>query len=115
MKCAVQNAEEGNATVFGFYVEDPERFGAVEFDENNKTVSFEEKPAQPKSGYAVTGLYFYPKGVSKMARKVRPSARGELEITTLNSMYLEEERLICDVMGRVIMESIFGQWRMGSC
>lgn len=100
LKCAVQNAEEGNATVFGFYVEDPERFGVVEFDENSKVVSLEEKPAQPKSSYAVTGLYFYPKGVSKMARKVRPSARGELEITTLNSMYLDEERLICDVMGR---------------
>lgn len=85
------------------------------YNENNKVVSFEEKPAQPKGSYAVTGLYFYPKDVSKMARKVRPSARGELEITTLNSMYLEEERLICDVMGRVIMESIFGQWRMGSC
>lgn len=72
----------------------------VEFDEHNRVLSLEEKPRQPRSSYAVTGLYFYPKGVSKMAKKVKPSSRGELEITTLNTMYLEEEKLICDVMGR---------------
>ena len=97
---ATENAEKGRATVFGFYVEDPERFGVVEFDENNKVLSLEEKPTNPKSNYAVTGLYFYPKGVSEMAKKVKPSARGELEITTLNSMYLNQEKLDCDVMGR---------------
>lgn len=100
LRCAVQNAIDGTATVFGFYVEDPERFGVVEFDEHNRVLSLEEKPRQPRSSYAVTGLYFYPKGVSKMAKKVKPSSRGELEITTLNTMYLEEEKLICDVMGR---------------
>ena len=100
LACATENAEKGRATVFGFYVEDPERFGVVEFDENNKVLSLEEKPTNPKSNYAVTGLYFYPKGVSEMAKKVKPSARGELEITTLNSMYLNQEKLDCDVMGR---------------
>ena len=100
LACATENAEQGRATVFGFYVEDPERFGVVEFDENNKVLSLEEKPTNPKSNYAVTGLYFYPKGVSEMAKKVKPSARGELEITTLNSMYLNQEKLDCDVMGR---------------
>lgn len=100
LQCAVKNAEEGKATVFGFYVEDPERFGVVEFDEDNNVLSLEEKPVAPKSNYAVTGLYFYPTGVSKMAKAVKPSARGELEITTLNSMYLDEGNLTCDVMGR---------------
>ena len=100
LACATENAEKGRATDFGFYVEDPERFGVVEFDENNKVLSLEEKPTNPKSNYAVTGLYFYPKGVSEMAKKVKPSARGELEITTLNSMYLNQEKLDCDVMGR---------------
>lgn len=91
MKAAVDNAYEGNATVFGFYVEDPERFGVVEFDEDNNVLSLEEKPSQPKSNYAVTGLYFYPSGVSEMAKRVKPSARGELEITTLNSIYMNEK------------------------
>lgn len=92
--------EEGRATVFGFYVEDPERFGVVDFDNEGHALSIEEKPAVPKSNYAVTGLYFYPSGVSEMAKQVRPSERGELEITTLNSMYLEKGLLNCDVMGR---------------
>ena len=100
LKAAVDNAYEGNATVFGFYVEDPERFGVVEFDEDNNVLSLEEKPSQPKSNYAVTGLYFYPSGVSEMAKRVKPSARGELEITTLNSIYMNEKKLRCDVMGR---------------
>ena len=90
---AVEMAEKGEATIFGYYVKDPERFGIVEFDENRKVLSVEEKPANPKSNYCITGLYFYPSGVSKMAEKVTPSARGELEITTLNDMYLQEKRL----------------------
>ena len=81
----VENAEKNNrATVFGYYVNDPERFGIVEFDKNGKVISVEEKPENPKSNYAITGLYFYPAGVSNMADKVKPSLRGELEITTLN-------------------------------
>ena len=94
LKQAVLNAKENDrATVFGYYVNDPERFGIVEFDEDGHVLSVEEKPQNPKSNYAITGLYFYPKGVSKMAHGVKPSARGELEITTLNDMYLKEERL----------------------
>lgn len=100
LKGAAKRAEEGRASVFGFYVNDPERFGVVEFDENYKALSLEEKPKNPKSNYAVTGLYFYPSGVSEMAKQVKPSARGELEITTLNQMYLEEDLLDCDIMGR---------------
>lgn len=100
LKHAVKRAEDGRATVFGFYVNDPERFGVVEFDKDYKALSIEEKPINPKSNYAVTGLYFYPAGVSDMAKEVKPSARGELEITTLNAMYLEKEQLDCDVMGR---------------
>lgn len=100
MKAAVKRAEQGRATVYGFYVNDPERFGVVEFDDSGKALSLEEKPVEPKSNYAVTGLYFYPAGVSQMAKKVKPSPRGELEITTLNQMYLDMELLDCDVMGR---------------
>ena len=97
---AAANAEAGRATVFGYYVPDPERFGVVEFDETGRVVSVEEKPAQPKSNYAITGLYFYPKGVAKMAAKVEKSPRGELEITTLNDMYLKRGLLDVKLMGR---------------
>lgn len=100
LKESVRNAENGRATVFGYHVPDPERFGVVEFDENGKVLSVEEKPALPKSHYAITGLYFYPKGVSEMAENVKPSARGELEITTLNDMYLQQEKLDVQLMGR---------------
>lgn len=100
LKHAAKRAEGGRASVFGFYVNDPERFGVVEFNQNFKALSIEEKPSIPKSNYAVTGLYFYPAGVSKMAKKVKPSDRGELEITALNQMYLEKELLDCDIMGR---------------
>ncbi|MBQ8590095.1 MAG: glucose-1-phosphate thymidylyltransferase, partial [Firmicutes bacterium] len=97
----VENAENNSrATVFGYFVNDPERFGIVEFDETGKVISVEEKPAHPKSNYAITGLYFYPQGVSTMAHDVRPSARGELEITTLNDMYLKKEKLDVQLLGR---------------
>ena len=98
---AVEAAEKENkATIFGYHVNDPERFGIVEFVENGRVLSVEEKPVHPKSNYCITGLYFYPKGVSKMAHEVKPSARGELEITTLNEMYLNEERLGVELLGR---------------
>ena len=97
---ARRNAENGRATVFGYYVPDPERFGVVEFDENEKVLSVEEKPEHPKSNYDITGLYFYPKGVSELAKQVRPSARGELEITTLNDMYLHRGILDAKIFGR---------------
>jgi len=101
LRAAAANAEQNaRATVFGYYVNDPERFGIVEFDENGKVISVEEKPAQPKSNYAITGLYFYPKGVSAMAHDVKPSARGELEITTLNDMYLKQDELDVQLLGR---------------
>ncbi len=101
LRAAVVNAEEvRRATVFGYYVPDPERFGVVAFDENGKATSIEEKPKQPKSNYAVTGLYFYPKGVSDRADQVKPSARGELEITTLNEMYLSDGTLDVQLLGR---------------
>ena len=101
LKAAVKDAEEnGRATVFGYYVTDPERFGVVAFDENGKATSIEEKPKEPKSNYAVTGLYFYPGDVSKRANQVKPSARGELEITTLNEMYLKDDRLDVQLLGR---------------
>ena len=100
LKEAVKNAEDGKATIFGYYVRDPERFGIVEFDKESNVVSVEEKPANPKSNYAITGLYFYPKGVSTMAKEVKPSARGELEITDLNRMYLENDDLKVQILGR---------------
>lgn len=101
LKAAVKDAEEdGRATVFGYYVPDPERFGVVEFDENGKAISIEEKPKNPKSNYAVTGLYFYPAGVSDRANQVKPSVRGELEITTLNDMYLSDGLLDVQLLGR---------------
>ena len=101
LKAAVENAENGRgATVFGYYVDDPERFGIVEFDKNGKAVSIEEKPKNPKSNYAVTGLYFYDKKVCERARTLRPSARGELEITDLNRIYLEEDKLNVITLGR---------------
>ncbi len=101
LRAAAANAEQQNrATVFGYYVNDPERFGVVEFDESGKAISIEEKPKAPKSNYAVTGLYFYPKGVSAQAAQVKPSARGELEITTLNEMYLENGLLDVQLLGR---------------
>lgn len=98
---ALKNAEEnGRATVFGYYVHDPERFGVVEFDERGRVVSIEEKPANPRSNYAVTGLYFYPSGISKYARRVKPSRRGELEITTVNEDYLKAGLLDVQILGR---------------
>ena len=101
LRAAVADAEEnGRATVFGYYVSDPERFGVVAFDENGKATSIEEKPKQPKSNYAVTGLYFYPGDVCRRANQVKPSARGELEITTLNEMYLQDDLLDVQLLGR---------------
>ena len=101
LRSAVEDAEvNSRATVFGYYVNDPERFGVVAFDENGKATSIEEKPKEPKSNYAVTGLYFYPLGVSARANQVKPSARGELEITTLNEMYLNDELLDVQLLGR---------------
>jgi len=100
LKEAVRNAERGRATIFGYHVPDPERFGVVDFDEDGKVLSVEEKPANPKSHYAITGLYFYPKRVAAMAEQVKPSARGELEITTLNDMYLQQGNLDVQLMGR---------------
>lgn len=98
---ALTNAQENNkATIFGYHVNDPERFGIVEFDENGKVLSVEEKPEHPKSNYCITGLYFYPAGVSKMAHEVKPSKRGELEITTLNEMYLNRGDLNVELLGR---------------
>lgn len=100
LKDAVANAEKGRATVFGYYVNDPERFGVVEFDQNGKALSVEEKPQNPKSNYAITGLYFYDKRVVELAKQVKPSARGELEITTLNELYLNDGTLDVQRLGR---------------
>ena len=100
LKNVVEETIAGTATVFGYYVKDPKRFGIVEFDENGKVISVEEKPKEPKSNYAITGLYFYPAGVSVMAKQVKPSARGELEITTLNDMYLKQNKLAIKLLGR---------------
>ncbi|MBQ6017297.1 MAG: glucose-1-phosphate thymidylyltransferase RfbA [Clostridiales bacterium] len=101
LKSAVANAEEnGRATVFGYYVPDPERFGVVEFDSEGHALSIEEKPEKPKSNYAVTGLYIYPAGVSDRANQIKPSARGELEITTLNEMYLNDGLLDVKLLSR---------------
>ena len=100
LKDAVENAEEGRATVFGFFVNDPERFGVVEFDGDGRVLSVEEKPKKPRSNYAITGLYFYPAGVPSRAALVQPSARGELEITSLNQFYLEDGFLDVQLLGR---------------
>ena len=101
LKAAIENAESGRgATVFGYYVDDPERFGIVEFEKNGKAVSIEEKPAKPKSNYCVTGLYFYDNRVVKYAKNLKPSARGELEITDLNRIYLEENQLNVELLGQ---------------
>lgn len=100
LKNAAEDAQKGKATVFGYYVNDPERFGVVDFDENGKAVSIEEKPEHPKSNYAVTGLYFYPAGVSEKAAQVKLSARGEVEITSLNDMYLQDDNLGVQLLGR---------------
>lgn len=97
---AYKSAERGRATIFGYYVKDPERFGIVEFDKNWKVLSVEEKPKSPKSSFAITGLYFYPKGVASKAITVKPSARGELEITSLNDLYLQEAALDVELLGR---------------
>lgn len=100
LRKAVKNAEEGQSTVFGYFVQDPERFGIMEIDENEIILSVEEKSKNPKSNYCITGLYFYPKGVSEKAKKVVPSDRGELEITSLNDIYLKENRLKGIILGR---------------
>ena len=97
---AVKAAEEGYATIFGYYVKDPERFGIVEFDKNRNVVSVEEKPQHPKSNYCITGLYFYDNRVVKMAKQVKPSVRGELEITDLNRLYLNEGKIKVQLLGR---------------
>ena len=99
LKQAAADAQQGRASIFGYYVNDPERFGIVEFDANGKVLSVEEKPQHPKSNYAITGLYFYNKEVVKMAKQVKPSARGELEITTLNDMYLKQDELDVQLLG----------------
>ena len=100
LRAAVTNAINGRTTIFGYYVNDPERFGIVEFDEEGKVLSLEEKPQNPKSHYCVTGLYFYSKDVVKLAKQVKPSARGELEITSLNQLYLDQDLLDVQILGR---------------
>lgn len=100
LRQARTDAEKGISTIFGYYVDDPERFGIVEFDDNGKVISVEEKPQNPKSNYCITGLYFYDNRSAEMAKQVKPSARGELEITTLNDMYLKEDKLKVQLLGR---------------
>ncbi|TQR60307.1 glucose-1-phosphate thymidylyltransferase RfbA [Campylobacter troglodytis] len=100
LESSIKSAKQGVATIFGYKVRDPQRYGIAEFNEKGEVVGLEEKPSVPKSDYAVTGLYFYPSGVSELAKKIRPSARGELEITTLNEMYLKQSKLRCELMGR---------------
>ena len=100
LRDAVQNSKEGYATIFGYYVNDPERFGIMEFDKNWNILSVEEKPKKPKSNYCITGLYFYPNGVAEKAKTIKPSSRGELEITSLNDIYLQEGRLKGQILGR---------------
>ena len=100
LQSAVANAEGGDATIFGYFVNDPERFGVVNFDKDKKVISIVEKPAHPETNYAVVGLYFYPKGVSSIAKMVKPSARGELEITTLNNLYLDKKKMNLVLFGR---------------
>lgn len=100
LRSAAEDTRNNKATIFGYYVSDPERFGIVEFDETGKVLSVEEKPEKPKSNYAITGLYFYPSGVCEKAKTVKTSARGELEITTLNDMYLKEGNLNVELLGR---------------
>lgn len=100
LRSAKENAENGRATIFGYYVNDPERFGIVEFDKQGRVLSVEEKPKHPKSNYCITGLYFYPKGVAEYAKMVKPSDRGELEITALNDLYLQQDLLDAQLLGR---------------
>jgi glucose-1-phosphate thymidylyltransferase len=100
LESAVKNAKDNKATVFGYHVHDPEHYGVVEFDRTGKALTIEEKPSKPKSNYAVTGLYFYPNDVVKKAVEVVPSSRGELEITSINQIYLDENRLTVKLMGR---------------
>jgi len=100
LRQAIDNAENGYATIFGYYVNDPQRFGIMEFDKDWNVLSVEEKPANPKSNYCITGLYFYPKGVANHAKTIKPSIRGELEITTLNDLYLKEKKLKGQILGR---------------
>lgn len=100
LRNSVRRAEEGTATIYGYFVHDPERFGIVELDKDGNAISIEEKPKNPKSNYCVTGLYFYPKGVSEKAKEIKPSARGELEITSLNNLYLNDHNLHVTTLGR---------------
>jgi glucose-1-phosphate thymidylyltransferase len=100
LKEAVRDADEGTATVFGYYVNDPQRYGVAEFDKDGKVLSIEEKPKNPKSNYAVVGLYFYPNKVVDVAHSIKPSARGELEITTVNQEFLKEGKLKVQTLGR---------------